>query len=63
MIFRVDGGVSQNDFMMQLIADLSGLKVERPASSEMSIMGVAFLAGMEAGWQLKWIFIASSVFF
>lgn len=46
---RVDGGVSRNDFIMQLLADLTGLEVERSTSSEMSILGVAFLAGLQHG--------------
>lgn len=35
--------------MMQLLADLTGLKVERATSTEMSILGVAFLAGLSSG--------------
>ncbi|XP_012258819.2 putative glycerol kinase 5 [Athalia rosae] len=51
---RVDGGVSRNGFMMQLLADLTGLKVERATSSEMSILGVAFLAGLSSGvWKTR----------
>ncbi|XP_021931416.1 putative glycerol kinase 5 isoform X3 [Zootermopsis nevadensis] len=51
---RVDGGVSQNDFVVQLLADLTGLKVERPESSEMTMLGAAFLAGLHGGvWQSK----------
>ncbi|KAJ4449775.1 hypothetical protein ANN_01179 [Periplaneta americana] len=46
---RVDGGVSRNDFVTQTLADLTGLKVERPTSSEMSVLGAAFLAGLHAG--------------
>ncbi|XP_015592528.1 putative glycerol kinase 5 [Cephus cinctus] len=46
---RVDGGVSRNDFLMQLLADLTGLEVERATSSEMSILGIAFLAGLQQG--------------
>jgi len=34
---------------MQLLADVSGLEVERSTSSEMSILGVAFLAGLQKG--------------
>jgi glycerol kinase len=45
----VDGGVSQNDFVDQLLADLTGLKVERPKSSEMTVLGAAFLAGLHEG--------------
>ncbi|XP_014212475.1 putative glycerol kinase 5 [Copidosoma floridanum] len=51
---KVDGGVSRNDFAMQLLADLTGLEVERSTSSEMSILGVAFLAGLHQGiWRNK----------
>lgn len=49
LCFRVDGGVSKNDFIMQSLADLTGLEVERPVSIEMSILGVAFLAGLQYG--------------
>lgn len=52
-VFRVDGGVSQNDFVMQLLADLTGREVERPVSIEMSILGVAFLAGLQHGMIIK----------
>lgn len=48
----MDGGVSQNDFVVQLLADLTGLKVERPESSEMTMLGAAFLAGLHGG---KWV--------
>ena len=46
---RVDGGVSRNDFILQLLADLTGLEVERATSIEMSILGVSFLAGLQCG--------------
>ena len=45
----MDGGVSRNDFAMQLLADITGLEVERSTSSEMSVLGVAFLAGLQKG--------------
>lgn len=51
---RVDGGVSNNNFIMQLLADLIDLEVERATSTEMSILGVAFLAGLQCGvWKTK----------
>ncbi|GAB1866198.1 Putative glycerol kinase 5 [Camponotus japonicus] len=51
---KVDGGVSQNDFIMQSLADSTGLDVERPKSVEMSILGVAFLAGLQCGlWKSR----------
>ncbi|RZC37760.1 glycerol kinase 5, partial [Asbolus verrucosus] len=45
----VDGGVSKNDFLCQMLADLIGICVERLASSEMSVLGVGFLAGISMG--------------
>lgn len=48
---RVDGGVAQNDFLLQTIANLLGRPVERPKSTDVSALGTAFLAGMGAG---KW---------
>ncbi|KAM8839719.1 glycerol kinase 5 [Synchiropus picturatus] len=51
---RVDGGVSSNDFVMQLTADLLGKKVSRPHKYEMSCLGAAFVAGLEAGfWKTR----------
>lgn len=48
---RVDGGVSSNDFIMQLTADLFGRKVARPQHHEMSCLGAAFVAGLGVGMQ------------
>lgn len=48
---RVDGGVSSNDFVMQLTADLFGRKVARPQHVEMSCLGAAFVAGLGVGKQ------------
>lgn len=45
----VDGGVSKNNFICQLLADLTGLEVERAESSELSVVGVGFLTGMASG--------------
>nr|CAD7425178.1 unnamed protein product [Timema monikensis] len=51
---RVDGGVSHNDFVCQLLADLIEIKVERSTSTEMSVLGVGFLAGLYSGvWKSK----------
>ncbi|KAM6990330.1 glycerol kinase 5 [Tautogolabrus adspersus] len=47
---RMDGGVSSNDFVMQLTADLFGRKVARPEHHEMSCLGAAFVAGLEVGF-------------
>ena len=45
----VDGGASANDLLMQTQADLSGVKVIRPACIETTAMGAAFLAGLACG--------------
>lgn len=47
----MDGGVSSNDFVMQLTADLFGRKVARPQHLEMSCLGAAFVAGLGIGME------------
>nr|HZZ85444.1 glycerol kinase GlpK [Anaeromyxobacteraceae bacterium] len=47
--FRVDGGASQNDLLMQFQADLLGVPVERPRMTETTSLGAAFLAGLAVG--------------
>jgi len=46
---RVDGGASQNNFLMQFQADILGRAVVRPYNVESTAMGVAFLAGLGCG--------------
>ena len=46
---RVDGGACVNDLLMQFQADLLGLPVVRPAVSETTALGAAWLAGLSAG--------------
>ncbi len=46
---RVDGGASVNDLLMQFQADLLGLPVLRPAVTETTALGAAYLAGLAAG--------------
>lgn len=46
----VDGGVSKNDFICQLLADLTGLHVERSLDAELSVLGAGFLAGLNTGY-------------
>ncbi|MCP4680045.1 MAG: glycerol kinase GlpK [Deltaproteobacteria bacterium] len=46
---RVDGGASQNDFLMQFQADLLGVPVNRPLDIETTALGAAYLAGLETG--------------
>jgi glycerol kinase len=46
---RVDGGLSQNRFLMQFLADVLQLPVEAPLRHETTALGVAYMAGLEAG--------------
>jgi glycerol kinase len=46
---RVDGGAAVNDDMLQFQADLLGIPVERPAVTETTALGAAFLAGLAVG--------------
>ena len=45
---RVDGGASANDALMQFQADILGVPVIRPAVTETTALGAAFLAGLAA---------------
>ena len=47
---RVDGGMSVNDTLLQLQADIAGLRVVRPAVTETTALGAAYLAGLHAGY-------------
>lgn len=46
---RVDGGMAANDWLMQFMADVAGIAVERPAVTETTAFGAACLAGVQAG--------------
>lgn len=48
-VLRVDGGVAASDWTMQFLADVVDAAVERPASTETTAMGAAWLAGFRAG--------------
>ena len=47
---RVDGGAACNDLLMQFQADLLGAPVVRPAVTESTALGAAYLAGLAAGY-------------
>jgi glycerol kinase len=47
---RVDGGASANDLLIQIQSDIAGLKIVRPKIIETTAQGVAFLAGLSAGY-------------
>jgi glycerol kinase len=46
---RVDGGASANNLLMQFQADLLGIEVVRPAITETTALGAAYLAGLSCG--------------
>jgi|SRR5665213_1786404 len=46
---RVDGGMARNDWMLQFLADMLGVPVERPAINEATALGAACLAAVGAG--------------
>ena len=47
---RVDGGAAANNTLMQIQADLLGVPVVRPAITETTALGAAYLAGLAAGF-------------
>lgn len=47
---RVDGGASNNDFLMQFQADILGTTVERPEVVETTALGAAMFAGLAVGF-------------
>jgi len=49
-VFKVDGGASANDLLMQFQADLLDVPVERPRMIETTALGAAFLAGLATGF-------------
>ena len=48
-VLRVDGGAARNDTLLQFQADLLGIPVIRPAITETTSLGAAFLAGLAVG--------------
>ncbi len=47
---RVDGAASTNDLLMQIQADVAGLRVVRSGVSETTALGAAYLAGLATGF-------------
>ncbi len=47
---RVDGGAARNDLLMQMQADVIGVPVVRPAITETTALGAAYLAGLAVGF-------------
>lgn len=50
----VDGGASNNNYLMQFQADILDINIKRPIITETTALGVAFLAGLAVGfWKDK----------
>jgi glycerol kinase len=47
---KVDGGASENNFLMQFQADILGIKVNRPKITETTVLGAAMLAAKAIGF-------------
>lgn len=48
-VLRVDGGMVANNWLLQCMADILMLNVQRPQCIETSALGAAFLAGLQVG--------------
>lgn len=47
---RVDGGMVKNSWLMQFLADMLDVEVDRPTILETTALGAAYLAGLRLGW-------------
>jgi len=48
-VIRVDGGMVENDWFLQFLADILDVPVERPVNVESTVLGAAYLAAFGAG--------------
>jgi len=49
-VLKVDGGMTANDTLMQLQADILGVPVSRPVVAETTALGAAYAAGLAVGF-------------
>jgi len=49
-ILKVDGGASNNNFLMQFQSDILQLPLARPENTESTALGAAYLAGLSTGF-------------
>ncbi|CAM3978906.1 glycerol kinase GlpK [Vreelandella rituensis] len=49
-VLRVDGGMVSNNWLMQFLADMLDVDVDRPNILETTALGAAYLAGLRLGW-------------
>lgn len=47
---KVDGGATENNFLMQFQSDLLQIEIERTVNNEATALGAAFLAGLQTGF-------------
>ncbi|MDX5432001.1 MAG: glycerol kinase GlpK [Halomonas sp.] len=47
---RVDGGMVANSWLVQFLADMLGVRVDRPTVLETTALGAAYMAGLHFGW-------------
>ena len=47
-VVRVDGGMTENDWLMQFLADIIDAPVDRPVVRETTALGAAMLALMQS---------------
>ena len=47
---KVDGGAARNRILLQFQSDISSIPVIRPANTEATALGAAFLAGLAVGF-------------
>jgi glycerol kinase len=48
-VLRIDGGLGRNNSLLQAVADLSGLRLERTTGTEVTALGAGLLAGLGTG--------------
>jgi len=53
---RVDGAASRNDLLMQIQADVAGVRIVRARLAETTALGAAYLAGLDAEWKADRVF-------
>ncbi|MCE9681630.1 glycerol kinase GlpK [Halomonas alkalisoli] len=47
---RVDGGMVKNGWLVQFLADMLDVQVDRPTVLETTALGAAYMAGLHLGW-------------
>lgn len=47
---RVDGGLVNNSWVCQFISDIVNVQIDRPVITETTALGVAYMAGLKAGF-------------